>query len=537
MSVDWERRVIPVWRSSALSSTLPESKPITNSTVKFSGKDLDASIIQNHLNSWRNEKSIGTTADLLSFAHINEFRDSLIEPAEFIIHNSKKFPKTIRLLAESLLKNSSSEVVNNRNLVFDNFDLVHRAEVARIKQRLLIDPKNSIALMDLGRLYASQGQTNKAEGSVIKALHLSPDNRFILRSGARFLIHAGLPEKAAYYISKSPALHSDPWLLATHVAIETILGKGPKYFKRSVEIIKANTYRPEHISELASSIGTLEARDGDLKSAKKMFNKSLIDPNANSLAQAFWSTKKFGINLDIDENFLLTPYTHEARYYKHIFNVDFEAAIQQAADWYMDEPYTVRPLRAATYIACVIGDYEAAVKFSNQALKIDSTDIEVLNNLVYALASQNLGSEAVQRLKQVAKIEKSKIGHNGAQTLANWGMLQFIAGNFDEGEKYYKIAIKQFSEEKNYFSMAQAAAFMATESFKTDNPNAKRLFNEAKTIISKYPSKISTKILELGTLSPAHKLKLKVQDVLRPQLNFISDTSDYDPDRNLLIIK
>jgi tetratricopeptide (TPR) repeat protein len=536
MSLEWNRRVIPVWRSSFLSSKLSESKSISNCSLR---KAFDSQSLEKSLDLWRKEKSVGATADILNFAHINEFQEKLVEPASFIIKNKELFPLSLQGLAESIVSGSSKLVGRNQvPFFFGNYD-IYRNEAALIKKRLVLNPRNSVALIDLARLYAAQGQKEQANRVVIQALSLNPHHRFILRSAARFLVHAGEPEKAAYYIGRAKTLATDPWLLATHVSLEMILDRSPRLSKRSTELVKADAFPPQHLTELASSLATLAAFNGEIKSAKKLFNKALVNPNDNSLAQAFWSTEKFGITLNIDERLLATPFTHEANYYHQIINADLEHAINEATDWYLDEPYSVRPLRAAAYIACVIGDYDGAVRFSEQALKIDnSNDVELLNNRIYALAARNDIEEAVKRIIEVAKIERSETGGNSAHTLANWGMINFKAGYFEEGEKYYKLAIGQFERERNYFSMAQAAAFMVRESNNSDNPNTPRLFEEARGIIKKYPSKMAMKILDTPVLKrqSLHSTLLETQtEVIK--VDYFNKIEGYDPDKNILLIK
>lgn len=528
MSVDWDRRVIPIWRSSSLSSALPETKPlIKRNDISRKNTIFDASQLQKSLFKWNENKTIGGAADLLNFSHIDNFKDSLTAPSEYLLNGDHHIPSTLRLVAETILRTNSpsSELIGS---IYQNFD-IFRAEASSIKTRLLLDPKNSIALIDLARLYAAQGQKDKANLAVIKALYLSPNHRFVVRSSARFFIHIGEPEKAAYFINKMQSLPSDPWLLATHIALDTILGKSPKFLKKSSDIIKTNNFSPLHLTELASSLATFEAFKGDLKSAKKNFGRALISPNDNSLAQALWSTKKFGLNIDVREELLLTPYTHEARYYHHIFNADFESAIVEARDWFLDEPYAGRPLKAATYISCVIGDYVSAEKFALQALKVDKSDQEVLNNLVFALAAQNKLNEAIEIIEEVVRLEKSFSGFNSAHSLANWGMIQFRLSNYTEGEKFYKFAIEQFEKDKNHFSMAQAAAFMARESLIVKNPNSERLTKEVLGILKKYPSKMASKILELTT-----KVEIP-KDV--EKLSHKINSWHYDKDKNVLMIE
>ena len=288
MSVDWDRRVIPIWRNSSLSSTLPETQPLIKSGgANRNNNNLDLYRVKKSLSTWDKDKTIGGAADLLNFSHITSFRETLTAPAEYIIKEARNVPETLRIIAHSILNPDSPSVEVIKENIHENFD-VFRAEASSIKSRLLLDPKNSIALIDLARVYAAQGQKDKAELAVMKALYLTPNHRFVVRSAARFLLHIGEPEKAAYYVGKVQSLPSDPWLLATHIALDTILNKTPRLLKKSLEIIKSNNLSPLQVTELASSVATFEAFKGDFKSAKRNFG------SGKSLSRAWQSEQCFG---------------------------------------------------------------------------------------------------------------------------------------------------------------------------------------------------------------------------------------------------
>ena len=54
---------------------------------------------------------------------------------------------------------------------------------------------NPIVWVELARLYIMHDQVEKAERALLTALHLAPDNRFVLRSATRFFIHTDQFEK------------------------------------------------------------------------------------------------------------------------------------------------------------------------------------------------------------------------------------------------------------------------------------------------------------------------------------------------------
>lgn len=495
MSTDWDRRVIPRWRNSALSSLLPETRPTVEEVSPNSFLASQKEKLSVDLLLWKANPSFGGAADLLNYAHISLLRPLLVDPARYIQERQNNVPDILKAVANSIL-NIEQEAYGHSLL--QNRQEIFRLHARNIKRRLYLDPKNSIALVDLARIYAAQGQREQASFSINKALSLNPNHRFILRAGARFYVHNNQPEVALDIIERSQRTLQDPWLMATHISLETILGKTPKFIKKANLVINAGHLSPLHISELASSIGTFRVMNGDIKVGKRHFHKALIAPNDNVVAQALWAAHRFDITLDVRDELLLNPFSHEARYYQYIQNADFELAIKEASDWFDDEPFASRPLRAATYICCVLGHYEMAEHYARQGLLINSTDSELRNNLIYALSAQDKLAEAVPILSEVMREEKSNKSELSGHSLANFGMVLFRLGLFEGGERFYKAAITKFATDKDTLAQAQAAAFMARESHLSRNPEAARLAAEAIELISIYPSKAALKILEMS---------------------------------------
>lgn len=89
------------------------------------------------------------------------------------------------------------------------------------------------------------------------AVHLAPNDRYILRSAARCFLHLNDPETALRIVTNAPRTDDDPWLLAAHVSISSLMEKAPRLFRRAREI-SSSSVAPFHNSELLASLGTLE---------------------------------------------------------------------------------------------------------------------------------------------------------------------------------------------------------------------------------------------------------------------------------------
>src|SRR5437870_228380 len=107
------------------------------------------------------------------------------------------------------------------------------------------------------------------------ALALAPENRFILRSAARLYLHIGEGRRAHRILLEADALLHDPWILSAEVAIAAVMGKSSKHIKRARKILEAERFKPIHLSELASAIGTVEARAGNRKRSRQFVERSL----------------------------------------------------------------------------------------------------------------------------------------------------------------------------------------------------------------------------------------------------------------------
>jgi len=116
------------------------------------------------------------------------------------------------------------------------------------------------------------------------ALALAPENRFILRAGARFLVFNEDPSAAHWLLSRSDAARHDPWLTAAEIAVADVAKQPPQLVRAGRNMLESGKFAPRHLAELAGAIGTLELNSGKNRRARKLFEQSLIDLNENALA-------------------------------------------------------------------------------------------------------------------------------------------------------------------------------------------------------------------------------------------------------------
>ncbi len=205
-----ERRLIPNWRDYKRTLQIGELSTSNSQPLEIN--------IDRVVNDWSEIKNIGTAAELVNAAFISgksEFFE-LIEAIALIKKNSDSASNTLLSLTDAfdvpIGNNSNSkaktfilekdiETINEFHALINNKSLFK--VINRTKKRTINEIFNPIVWVELSRLYIMHGQERKAERAMLTALHLAPDNRFVLRSATRLFIHTDQFDKALYYLKKA----------------------------------------------------------------------------------------------------------------------------------------------------------------------------------------------------------------------------------------------------------------------------------------------------------------------------------------------
>src|SRR3546814_7225413 len=98
-----------------------------------------------------------------------------------ILSNSDLFQERIVERASQIVENRTKYVPFSR-IPVDEQNTEHlRRKISSMKVVLKDGPRNSLAHVEIARLYARLGQVEKAETHLIAAVAVSPDDRFVLR--------------------------------------------------------------------------------------------------------------------------------------------------------------------------------------------------------------------------------------------------------------------------------------------------------------------------------------------------------------------
>lgn len=460
------RDVIPNWRNFKITSNLGELSKLNDKVdILFNLDELKS--------DWENQKTIGVAADLINahFISDNEVDETILEVIKFINQSSKpsklllKLSNSINKLEENELQETKIDDENIRENLISQIKFLIESTARyhiRIYKKLTIDnPKNPINWVELSRLYSIEGNREKSEKCIINALYLAPNNRYVLRCATRMFIENEKPDKAIFFLRKSSNTAIDPWLTSAHIAVSSSLNKFSPFIKNAIRQRESNHFTNFDLTELNSSLGTLELSNGNLKKAKVFFNDSLKLPNDNSLAQF-----QFNLNQDkrlstiVNNNITNVKNNFEALALKYRDEGNWNNAVENALRWFLDVPYSAEPAVFSSYLLCTtIGDFETAVKVCELALKTNPTDTTLFNNIVFSLLQLDRINEAekfLHILNFYIKDSPKSINKESAITALGTNALYLIKiGEIEEGIKLYNEAISMAKKANlNYYVLA-----------------------------------------------------------------------------------
>jgi tetratricopeptide (TPR) repeat protein len=200
---------------------------------------------------------------------------------------------------------------------------------------------------------------------------------------------------------------------------------------------------PRQITELAGAMATRELLEGNRKKARRFFKASMLDPNANALAQAEWATPNFGDALFSASTLNAVEEAHEARAYYLSRDGQFAEVYAECEAWGFSEPYSIRPYELWAATANVLDHHEQAEEVTRRGLKLRTNAPLLLNSRTYALVGLNRLDEAEATLNRLPSDTPEWISRIAD---ANRGLIAFHRGRPLEGVASYQAAIDGFQK-------------------------------------------------------------------------------------------
>lgn len=451
-----DRHIIPNWRSFENTSKLGELNGSKNIKLDSSFKPDISDLID----SWNESNCIGIAGDILGVALVcnQENNQTVKDVSEFVLQNKTIASKAIIEVANKILTPKKEEIelsfdITNPNKFNDKSNLFEiYYKINGFKKKLIQSPYNPITWIELARYYSILGQDLKAERAIKNALFLSPENRFVLRSVARFYVHIGDFEVAHDIIRKSKLTKFDPWLMATEISIASLRDRNSIFTKSGIQIVESNNFHPFNISELASSIASVELKNDSINKSRKLFEKSLLHPNDNSLAQAEWASQeeKNLIRINLNEFQIVNSFEAFAR--ENSEQQNWQDSIDFSKKWFFDQPFSKMAVLFGNEIASrKLKDFNQAGEIAKLGLLSHPNDAHLLNNIIYSLCLQNKLDEADKYLKDVKKEDLNSNSFSGICLTATRGLLYFRKGYHDLGRKYYFESMTMAKTENNSY--------------------------------------------------------------------------------------
>ena len=444
-----ERQLVPRWR---LIREIPDSAELAGDPFVRIDFQIDGSYLRHKIKEWRAKPSIGVAADAVACGVVTRKIAEIREIAEFLLENQDKLPRQVEQLAMHSLsdhsepKGSKKQEIEtiNVNDAREKAQSVIRIRRAQIRE----NPRNALGWLDISRAYASIGMHTQAVFAMNIALGIQPEHRLVLRSATRLFVNLGDLERAHEILTRNARTISDPWLVASELAVANIRDKTPKYIKVARKMAESGKYRPEYITELLGALGTVYFMEGRVRQSRRKFRESLEAPTENAVAQAEWANWHLP-TLNLPETKLQLPAAYEVECLRALGEKHWQKSMVECGKWLLDEPFSSHPAILGSFIAIgLIGDPKSAEIYAKIGLQADPRDHALKNNLTVALALQDKLDEADKIFSNNRRLIKGDL--NRYIHYATSGLLRFRHGDIERGRELYSQAEARAPKEKKH---------------------------------------------------------------------------------------
>lgn len=536
MNLHWKRRLVPKWSISSDKPIVFGNDARAAARPEFLTDDNSRQALEKALSDFEKEPSVGLAADALRFAIAKEYVEDLCPVARYLTRfESGRLPYRIAQLARMVAAghahptNIASHITEPDGL--ESLKLMQRQQLKELRQSVRAYPHNALAWMDIARLQSSMGNNEAAKRHVSVAQMLAPNNRFILRSSARFFAHIDEPDRALRLIQNSQRTLKDPWLMASEIALSSIAGRASKMVRRGRELLDSRRFAAADTAELAGALAVEEiTKGGSRKSARNLYIESLIAPNDNALAQVLWAAEDLNLEDRIPSQWLDVPESAEAALYRAMTTGDIDLGLKKALCWHLDEPFASRPMTIASFLASLKADYLAASKFAQLGLIGEPENKSLLNNLGFSLLCEGKIEQATSVISKTIRLHGSR---QDPHIVANIGFLAYLCGDSEFGRRAYAESIRNFDKamQRDEAAMAQIChAFAAKEAADSTYLELKaRAVNAAKNIKSAMVKQAAIAMLGAGSNDVGLLLNKIESDLIKKWR--------YDHQQNILYLK
>lgn len=487
---DLRRNMLPLWRSYQETALAKEMDFYgqTELPVRFDRFDIYRGI-------WRTKQTIISAADLVNAAVAcgNRHNPDVLKAADYLLMHPEECSSLALDVAGSIV---SAPHTSDNTPPISSFSFEDQAEslikglttqeeeikgrIGLLRNQVHSHCNNPIAYCELARCYASLGMDEKAKRYMNYAVYLAPHSRYISRCAARFYVHVGDLDKAKRVLITNGKVKSDPWVMSAEIAVESLMERSSNYIQTGRRLVLSGNVSAYSSSELCFAICNEDRYYGKRKDARIMYEKGIIDPNDNSLAQAeFFAKEDSNINLDMS-SFSRIAHKNEAETRKALSLGNYQAAFISSLKWMQDYRFEHRPISFAFGISCdYLKKYDYAIEIVKGFIKSNPKDPAAINNLIYALGLSDRIDEAEQELSKI-DIRQYQSDHstNSICLVATCGLIEYRKGNIESGRDFYKMAISAANKQKDKKLAAKARLNMIREEIRASDDYDDNLLNE-----------------------------------------------------------
>jgi tetratricopeptide (TPR) repeat protein len=464
-----DRDVIPRWRGYRETALLGELDSPPTAAAPFSAAHSE--LLRRRAEAWRSEGSLGFAADLVNSAVVLGPTPESLYAAEQVLQADIDRPllKEAARRLKDLYKGGDASIESAPPDPPPFPDEIHR-----LRRSLRKNIRNAIRWSELARFHTIAGHRDKALRAMRIARGLAPQDRYVLRCAVRLEIHLGRSDRAARLVAESGMAMTDPWLVAAGLGAAGAAGEPSTLFRTGQRLLAAQSHSEFATSELASALGTIEARAGGDRVARRLFRRSLVDPTDNAIAQAEWASRHVA-GISVSAVALAKPRSWEARAWTAAKDGEHSKAVEEAWRWHDDQPFASRPAELSSYQAAMRADFAEGVRCVEAALRSNRDEFPLLNNLAFCLASLDQPDRATEKLERLRPASLSK--GNRATYLATSGVIAFRKGQLERGRALYEQSMELCDDPTD---RALALIMLAREELRIGAPGADELEREAR---------------------------------------------------------
>jgi len=459
-----KRRLIPRWRRTA--STLDLAEASFSARGEPRAFSLDENQLARSIAEWRDAPTVGHLGDVLAFSVDPKLRDDIAVVAREALQRQASVTAAQRALIATILDEHDTPTPAP-----DTFEICNpatRREMAALRRTLRINPADPLALLDVAQFQLSAGNPKLAERSLRSALSLSPNSRIVIRTLARFYVHARRGDEAHALVRKHARTPADPWLMAAEIALAGIAKSAPHFAAKGQRFIHEKSARYADLSELAGAIGGIELSSGNVRKARELFRIALRCPNDNVIAQAVTDQSLLAIDLNQPEQRKVALSASEAQTLLAWEALNTDQAELHALAWHSEEPFSSRPLQFITTLYAIQKKYPQGINLAHRGLIADPRDATLLANLAYLLASSDKLELAENCLRRPTRVASDYID---PVVLATSGLIAMKRGEYRAGDELYLEAIARFRARGSAKMESTCYAYYARSAFETAHTN------------------------------------------------------------------